>query len=402
MFVLGGEILDERTAHGVDGRCGQLFALETGVNVPRRQQAAGRALHIALEAGDLACKEDVGVLLEAEPCAQHPGCVEEGVAVHDAVPDKLGVLEAGYHAEHPLLLAPFQVCLETHDVIQGPLLIFGPELNVGPGAVAGAGVDEAHRAQGAEPHGVGTPGGHDLDGHTALVDRDGIGLLAVGIGVGLCALLCARVELMERSSLCRGQRGVECLVLGLVEGTVEVVGLAPVVTGGGKHLLIVEALRRHDGGHGVVEVEALIAGQAADLVRQRTVRQGAGGHEDGGALVDVLHPLPVNGDVRLSLHHPGDFGAEGVAVHGQRTARGHAGRLGGVQELTAHPAHLLFQQAGGGVQTLGFQAVGADELREALALVGRGEVSGLLLVELHLYAFARQPEGRFAACQTGT
>ena len=96
----------------------------------------------------------------------------------------------------------------------------------------------------------------------------------MGIGVGLCALLCARIELMERGSLCRGQRGVECLVLGLVEGTVEVVGLAPVVTGGGKHLLIVEALRRHDGGHGVVEVEALVAGQAADLVRQRTVRQG--------------------------------------------------------------------------------------------------------------------------------
>ena len=112
----------------------------------------------------------------------------------------------------------------------------------------------------------------------------------MGIGVGLCALLCARVELMERGSLCRGQRGVECLVLGLVEGTVEIVGLAPVVTGGGKHLLIVEALRRHDGGHGVVEVEALIAGQAANFVRQRTVRQGAGSHEDGDVL---LSHIPV-------------------------------------------------------------------------------------------------------------
>ena len=29
-----------------------------------------RDSHIALKAGDLACKEDVGVLLEAEPCAQ--------------------------------------------------------------------------------------------------------------------------------------------------------------------------------------------------------------------------------------------------------------------------------------------------------------------------------------------
>ena len=166
--------------------------------------------------------------------------------MHDAVPDELGVPEAGYHAEHPLLLAPFQVCLETHDVIQGPLLISARSWTLAQGRWPVRGSMEPP-AQRAEPHGIGTPGGHDLDGHTALVDRDGIRFFAVGIGVGLCALLCPCVELMERGSLRRGQRSVECLVLGLVEGTVEVVGLAPVVTGGGKHLLIVEALRRHDG-----------------------------------------------------------------------------------------------------------------------------------------------------------
>ena len=82
-----------------------------------------------------------------------------------------------------------------------------------------------------------------------LVDRNGISFFAVGIGVGLCALLCARVELMERGSLCRGQRGVECLILGLVEGAVEVVGLAPVVTGGGdvyKRQILDSSLIRFD------------------------------------------------------------------------------------------------------------------------------------------------------------
>lgn len=148
-------------------------------------------------------------------------------------------------------------------------------------------------------------------------------------------------------------------------------------------------------------MEALISGEASDLVRQRAVGQRAGGHEDGGALINVLHPLAVDGDARAFLHHPGDFGAEGVAVYRQRTACGHAGRLGGIQELAAHPAHLLLQQAGGGVQPLGLEAVGADQLRETLALVGRGEVCGLLLVKLHLHAPARQPEGRFAARQTG-
>ncbi len=63
----------------------------SGRKVPRCQQTAGRALHIALKAGDLACKEHVGVLFQAEPCAQHPGCIQEGVAVHDAVPHELGM-----------------------------------------------------------------------------------------------------------------------------------------------------------------------------------------------------------------------------------------------------------------------------------------------------------------------
>ena len=267
--------------------------------------------------------------------------------------------------------------------------------------MARAGVDEAHRAQRAEPHGVRAPRRHDLDGHTALIDRDGVGLLAVSVGVGLCALLCPCIKIVEGSALGRGQRGVEGLVLGLIEGAVEVVCLAPVVPGGGKDLLVVEALRRHDGGHGVIEVKALISGEASDLVRQRAVGQRAGGHEDGGALINVLHPLAVDGDARAFLHHPGDFGAEGVAVYRQRTACGHAGRLGGIQELAAHPAHLLLQQAGGGVQPLGLEAVGANQLCEPLALVGRGEVCGLLLVKLHLHVPARQPEGRFAARQTG-
>ena len=89
-------------------------------------------------------------------------------------------------------------------------------------------------------------------------------------------------------------------------------------------------------------------------------------------------------------------------VHSQRTARGHAGRLSSIQELTAHPAHLLFQQTGSGIQPLSFQAVGADQLCKAFALVGRGKVGRLLLIERDVHALARQPERRLAACQTGT
>ena len=122
----------------------------------------------------------------------------------------------------------------------------------------------------------------------------------------------------------------------------------------------------------------------------------------GGAFVDLLHPLPLDGDVRALLHPAGDGGAEGVTVHGQRTAGGHAGLLGGGQELAAHPAHLLFEQTGRGIQPFGFQAVGADQLRKALALMGRGKMGGLLLVERDLHALARQPQRRLAARKAST
>ena len=133
---------------------------------------------------------------------------------------------------------------------------------------------------------------------------------------------------MERGTLCRSQRGVESLILCLIEGAVQVIGLAPVVPGSGEHLVVIQALGRDDGSYGIIEMEPLIAGQAADLVGQRTIGQGAGGHQNGCTLIDVLHLLPHHSDVRALLHPPGHGGAECIPVHGQRAARGHTGLLG--------------------------------------------------------------------------
>ena len=321
--------------------------------------------------------------------------------MHDTVPHELGMFQAGDHAEYPLLLSPLEVGLEAHDVVQGALLVLGPQLDVGPGAVAGVGVHQAHRAQGAKPHGVGTAGSHDLDGHAALVHGHGIGLFAVGVRVGPGALLCPGVKVVQRGTLGRSQRRMERLILGLVEGAVQVVGISAAIAGGGKHLVVVQALGRHDGRHGIVEVQALVAGQGTDLVRQFPVGQGAGGHQDGGAFVDVLHRLAVHGDVGALLHPAGDLRAEGVPVHCQGSAGGHAGHLRRLQQLAAHAAHLFLQQAGRRVQPFGLEAVGADQLRKALALVCGREVHRLLLIQVHLYALTGQPQGRFAARQTG-
>ena len=116
-------------------------------------------------------------------------------------------------------------------------------------------------------------------------------------------------------------------------------------------------------------MQTLVPGQGPDLIGQCAVGQGAGGHQNGGSLVDVLHPFPVDGDIFTAFHHAGHFGAEGIAVHRQRTACSHTGRLGSVEQLAAHAAHLFLQQAGRRVQPFGFQAVGADQLRKACVLV---------------------------------
>ena len=266
--------------------------------------------------------------------------------------------------------------------------------------MAGVRVYQTHRTQRAEPHGVGTPGSHDLNGHTALVHGNGIGLFAVGVRVGLCALLGAGVKVVQGGTLRSSKRGVESLVLCLVEGAVQVVGFAPVVAGSGKHLAVVQTFGGDDGRNGIIEVQPLVPGQASDLIGQRTIGQGAGGHQNGSALVDGFHLLPVDGDILTLFHHAGDSGAEGIAVYRQRAAGGHAGLLGGGQQPAAHAAHLFLQQTGGRVQPLSLQAVGADQLRKALAFVGGGKVDGLLLVQLYLHALARQPESRFAARQT--
>jgi len=110
----------------------------------------------------------------------------------------------------------------------------------------------------------------------------------------------------------------------------------------------------------------------------------------------------VAGGVGAGSHQPRPPGAERVTVHGQRAAGGHTGHLGGIEELAAHPAHLLLEQTGSGIQPLGLEAVGADELGKSLALVGRGKVGGFLLIELHLHALARQPKRRLAARKAGT
>ena len=301
--------------------------------------------------------------------------------MHDAVAHKLGVFQPRYHGEHPFLFAPFQIGLEPYYIIQRPVNILRPQLHIGPGAVAGVGVPQAHRAQRAVAHGVRPAGGHHLDGHAALVDGE-------------------PVHLMQRRTLGGGQRLIERLILRLVEGAVEVIRLPPAVAGGGENFVVVQTFGGDNGGHRVKKAQAAVPGEGGDAPGQRPLGERAGGDEQRRGLVDVRRLLMAHRDVRMRFHHAGDLCREHVPVHRQRAARRHAGGLGGLQKMAAHGAHLQLEQSRRGIRALGFQRVGANQLGKAGALVGGGKPDGLLLVQRHLHAVVRQPQRGLAPGQT--
>ena len=378
VLVFAGDVAGELAQHGV--RRGRFVAapVQGGPEAAGGQQAAGGGLHVALEAGDLAGEPKVLVALEAQALVQQPGAVQKGVAVHHAVAGEFSVRKARYHGKDPLLLAELEVGLKAHDVVQRARLVLPPQLDVGPGAVAGGGVHKALRAQRPEAHGVRAAACHHLDGHAALVDGE------------------VAVELVELGPLGGHQSGVEGLVLFFIEGAVEVVRLAPAVAAGGEDAAHVQALGGDDGGRRVVEGELVAPGDFGDGRGQRPVGEGAGGHQGGQALVQLGDLFAHHGDVGLTLDQLRHPGAEGVPVHGQGPARRHPDLPGHRQDVAAQQVHLGLEQAGGGVRPVGLQAVGADKLGKILAFVGGAFAGGLLLEELHLNALFRQPQGGLA------
>ena len=249
---------------------GQAGGVETG------DEATGDGADIAFGAGDLPGEEEVVAPAELHGGLQVAGGVDEGVAVHLAMPHELGGFQAGDEAQDPLLLAPAQIGLKADHVVQGRGAVVLAKLDHGVGPAAGARVDEAHRLEGAKGQRLLPPSRQLFHGQTGF-EKAGVLLFKGPQGDGL-----------------GGQQFLDkAMVFLFGHGTVEIVpfALAAAVTAGAEADGGVDGFGGDDGGHGVVEVEVLGAGEVADGLGQAGRGQGPGSQHHGAADGDGRHLL---------------------------------------------------------------------------------------------------------------
>jgi len=102
----------------------------------------------------------------------------------------------------------------------------------------------------------------------------------------------------------------------------------------------------------------------------------------------------------VGLESGGDLGGEAIAVHGQGAAGRHLVLVAAGQDDRAAAAHLGVQQAHGVVlPVVGAERVGADQLGEAVGLVGVGAAHRAHFVQDGRHAGFRQLPGRFGSGQ---
>ena len=276
-------------------------------------------------------------------------------------------MQGGDHGEYSLLLRPFQVGLEAHQIIDGAVGVVFAQLHHRVGIPACFGIRQALGLQGSEAQRVLAAAGHHLHRHTALKHI-------------------VILEAVDLRLLCGNQRLPEGQILLPVHGTVDVIRRALVIAAGKVGAGHIHTVKGHQRRGSVKEVEGIaIPQQYRQLVRQCVGGQGAGG-DDHIALRDLGHFLRHHRDIGVAAdglrHHSGKT----VAVHRQRTAGRHRRGVGAPQDQAVQPPQLLFQQAYGVFQTRAPQRIGAAQLGKIVRHMGRRPLEGLHLPQRHLYA----------------
>ena len=359
-------------------------ATQVGQGVECSKQAGGNRLGIPLGAGDLTRKTDASVALERKGLIEAGRRIDEGVAVHDAIPEELALLKARNHAEHASLLRPGEVCLEAHKVVGRALPVLSAQLHHRPRPAPRARVDDADRLEGTETKGV-VAGARDLLSRLTGLEK------------------LAPLEIAQDGPLGAHELVDESVVFLFVHGAVEIVVAIPlVITGHGEDLLAVKRGGIDDGRGGIEERQLLASHKALDRLGKGTRAQRSRRHDDRTALGKLDHFLSDEFDERLGGHGLLDEGGEDVPVDRKGPSRRHRSLLGKPDKGRPQARELSLQQAGGRVGAQGLERVRAHELSQVVSLMRGRTCLGTHLVEFHGDAPLCKRQGAFASCQACT
>ena len=277
---------------------------------------------------------------------------DERVAVGGAVTCEHRVGQTRKAPEDASLLADPQLRLEADQVVQRPRLVFLAQLQHSERWLRAARIAQPDRLHGAEGQGIGAALRHHLDRETRLeVDR--------------------LLEAVQRHLVRLHELVHERVVLPPIERDVQIVAVSGLVARGAEDDVVVQAVRVHGGRDRIVEVER-VAADLRDRGRE-PVRGERAGRENREPLRKLGHFLAHDRDAGLPGDCLGHLARELRPVHGQRLARGKTARVGSAEDQGVEAPHLLVQKPHGVHGLIRAEAVGADELRQSLARMRRGE-----------------------------
>ena len=187
------------------------------------EQARGRRLDVPFDARHLPRKEHRRMLPDLPRLGQHRRAVDVRIPVHHAEADEFRLLQPGNQAQHPRLLAPFELRLKPDEAVVIARQVVLPQLHGRVRRPARSRIGEADRLHGPESQRVQAAVRHHFDRQAALEE-----LLLV--------------EVVDRRRLGVDQRVVEALVLLARQRAVQIVALA-VVDAAGRSSRVVRRIR---------------------------------------------------------------------------------------------------------------------------------------------------------------
>ena len=249
--------------------------------------------------------------------------------------------------------------LESHDVVERPVLVVLPQLNDGIALRACARIAQPDGLHRSESERVLASPRHDLHGHAALENA-------------------AVVKAVDGRLLCRRERLPERRILISRHRTVDIIRRAAVIARGEKSARHIDAVEGHDRRGRIVEMQIFVRTEGGDSVAQGVACQRAG-RDDDLAGRDLRHLPRLQRDVRMRADALRDHPRIARAVNGERAAGWDPVRVGASDDEAAQAPHLLLQQTDGVRQVVAAEGIGTDELGK----IGR-DVRGRHLRRLHL------------------